>query len=778
MGKTLALRIRCLREIRRLLHVNYPGTSYHLLGGAGNIVQLRSLSSLPVSIVCVKKHDHMCYTSCRFSTMSKPKKESFPRLDLLSFIQSTVNKHEGPSHIWLNGILSQKNILKKEGITLVLVAEFFRGSSLTQHELFVMLNKVKFLQQRYPFIQVMGYQYTTSALLSKDDYTHLLQRVMKEYISFPILLSNKNFPTIVGGSCCIIFSGSKSPIMYHAREVDQVNLENVIKDLKAQQRKTLGFAQNMNSPWQKPLEVLNEPYLCISLQNLFLYFPGCISVDQSGDHIYISDSHHHRIIVFDAHGGIQDFIGSSPGFEDGDFESAKFMRPAASFYHADEGCLYIVDSENHAIRRADMERRTVETIYPATISNKDSSSLWSWILGKLWSKKDQEGSDEFSPKSLLFPWHMLKCQNDLLVLDFNLQTLWVMDLASGTLKEIVRGFSNIMEICGHTIMEKSNILKQVPDGLLKRVVHTSCSLEGVPYAALISSIATLQDDVIVCNPVGQEVFKFDRKSGTLSTFQFSNFSILGLPYWLSFPMERVCSTHDTLSELHVDHTEHFTLLPGRVDILLSIDIPHSFDLVEPLSESCTWRQARGAATVVSEEEAESSSTSEKVSAAQQWYDELDHHTFWAPEKERNKGQSSSTESSIDMISSRPSKVESEGKVRIGCCVNTSPGTSEIMVSAALYMKLRKKSADSRMESGEHHTAKMIVDHLDPAGRMGVRKDVLVSYLLASHRDLESLILCRPLHVMLKFDCPNHPTSEDNSKEIVVTQSSLNVNVSL
>ncbi|CAH9069064.1 unnamed protein product [Cuscuta europaea] len=83
----------------------------------------------------------------------------------------------------------------------------------------------------------------------------------------------------------------------------------------------------MNSPWIKPLEVFNEPYLCIPLQNLFLYFPGCISVDQSGDHIYISDSNHHRIIVFDAHGGIQDFIGSSPGFEDGDFENAKFMRP-------------------------------------------------------------------------------------------------------------------------------------------------------------------------------------------------------------------------------------------------------------------------------------------------------------------------------------------------------------------------------------------------------------------------------------------------------------------
>lgn len=38
-------------------------------------------------------------------------------------------------------------------------------------------------------------------------------------------------------------------------------------------------------------------------------------------------------------------IGSSPGFEDGEFESAKLMCPAASFYNAADGCLYFVDSE-------------------------------------------------------------------------------------------------------------------------------------------------------------------------------------------------------------------------------------------------------------------------------------------------------------------------------------------------------------------------------------------------------------------------------------------------
>ncbi|CAJ2667663.1 unnamed protein product [Trifolium pratense] len=38
-------------------------------------------------------------------------------------------------------------------------------------------------------------------------------------------------------------------------------------------------------------------------------------------------------------------IGSSPRFEDGDFESAKLRRPAGSYYHSTDDCLYFLDSE-------------------------------------------------------------------------------------------------------------------------------------------------------------------------------------------------------------------------------------------------------------------------------------------------------------------------------------------------------------------------------------------------------------------------------------------------
>lgn len=166
-------------------------------------------------------------------------------------------------------------------------------------------------------------------------------------------------------------------------------------------------------------------------------------------------------------------IGSSPGFEDGEFENANLMRPAASFYDVSEDCLYFVDSEvcfncflflnlisaigyrhssldaneclksldmvllclftssasfcqfvwlinyflylsqNHAIRRADMERRVVETIFPVTDGSKKNKGLWKWILDKIWMKRNTKlESEEFNAESFVFPWHILKSSNN------------------------------------------------------------------------------------------------------------------------------------------------------------------------------------------------------------------------------------------------------------------------------------------------------------------------------------------------------------------------------
>ncbi|CAH1418351.1 unnamed protein product [Lactuca virosa] len=139
-------------------------------------------------------------------------------------------------------------------------------------------------------------------------------------------------------------------------------------------------------------------------------------------------------------------IGSSPGFEDGEFESSKIIHLAALFYHNEDDSLYLVDSENHAIRRADMESKIVETLYPKPNVSETKSGLVSWIIDNIWSTNDiPSNSEEVDPKLLFYPCHLLKSlENDLFILNRSFQTLWILDLSSGIIKEVVKGSAKLI----------------------------------------------------------------------------------------------------------------------------------------------------------------------------------------------------------------------------------------------------------------------------------------------------------------------------------------------
>ena len=68
---------------------------------------------------------------------------------------------------------------------------------------------------------------------------------------------------------------------------------------------------------------MKEPFVCDIWKELLISFPGSVSADEDGQRIFISDTNHHRIIVANANGRVLDCIGSSPGFEDGPFETAQ-----------------------------------------------------------------------------------------------------------------------------------------------------------------------------------------------------------------------------------------------------------------------------------------------------------------------------------------------------------------------------------------------------------------------------------------------------------------------
>lgn len=92
----------------------------------------------------------------------------------------------------------------------------------------------------------------------------------------------------------------------------------------------------------------------------FLKFPGKVLADAESKRLFIADSNHHRVVVATFDGEVLDVIGGkAPGLEDGDFESARFHQPQG--LALDGNTLYVADTLNNAIRRIDLENRTVET---------------------------------------------------------------------------------------------------------------------------------------------------------------------------------------------------------------------------------------------------------------------------------------------------------------------------------------------------------------------------------------------------------------------------------
>ncbi|MEM3063955.1 MAG: thioredoxin-like domain-containing protein [Candidatus Nitrosotenuis sp.] len=91
-----------------------------------------------------------------------------------------------------------------------------------------------------------------------------------------------------------------------------------------------------------------------------LSFPGKLAISEDGI-LAVSDSNHNRIIIADTGGKILYTIGSSQtGLVDGSFESCRFFRPQGVAWMGKS--LYVADTENHAIRQIDFEKKSVNTV--------------------------------------------------------------------------------------------------------------------------------------------------------------------------------------------------------------------------------------------------------------------------------------------------------------------------------------------------------------------------------------------------------------------------------
>uniref|UniRef100_A0A8C5LIU1 NHL repeat-containing protein 2 n=1 Tax=Jaculus jaculus TaxID=51337 RepID=A0A8C5LIU1_JACJA len=122
-----------------------------------------------------------------------------------------------------------------------------------------------------------------------------------------------------------------------------------------------------------------------------LLFPGKVTVDPVTNRLVIADTGHHRILVIWKSGQIQHSIGGpNPGRKDGIFSESSFNSPQGVAMM--NNMIYVADTENHLIRKIDLETERVSTIAGIGIQGSDKeggakgeeqpiSSPWDVVIG-------------------------------------------------------------------------------------------------------------------------------------------------------------------------------------------------------------------------------------------------------------------------------------------------------------------------------------------------------------------------------------------------------------
>jgi len=99
------------------------------------------------------------------------------------------------------------------------------------------------------------------------------------------------------------------------------------------------------------------------LRTSTLAFPGKVLAAEASQRLFIADSNHHRVLVCDLDGRIQETIGAgAAGRVDGRFDEARFYRPQGLAFDDQRNVLYVADTENHLVRVVDLAARTVASL--------------------------------------------------------------------------------------------------------------------------------------------------------------------------------------------------------------------------------------------------------------------------------------------------------------------------------------------------------------------------------------------------------------------------------
>jgi len=273
------------------------------------------------------------------------------------------------------------------------------------------LPDLKYLEQKYKdSLTVIGVH--SAKFDNEKEIENIRQAILRYDIEHPVLVDSgfkvwqnyavRAWPTLM------VIDPEGYVVNYVSGEGHRDLLDQVIEKLihQHQEKGTINFHE-----LQLTLEKQQQPLITP------LAFPGKVLATTVG--LFIADSGHHRLVMSTANGEILNVIGSGqPGLRDGSFAEAQFFAPQGMTFDAENQMLYVADTENHALRRVDLQHQVVETIAG---TGEQSRNI-------------QPHSGMSTQTALNSPWDLQKVGNSLFIAMAGSHQIWEMDLENNIVK--------------------------------------------------------------------------------------------------------------------------------------------------------------------------------------------------------------------------------------------------------------------------------------------------------------------------------------------------------
>jgi len=273
------------------------------------------------------------------------------------------------------------------------------------------LPDLKYLEQKYKdSLTVIGVH--SAKFDNEKEVESIRQAILRYDIEHPILVDSgfrvwqqyavRAWPTlmVIDPEGYVVGSASGEG----NREVLDELIAKLIQEYRA---KGAIVSQEISSILEKQRQPLVTP----------LAFPGKVLATATG--LFIADSGHHRIIWSTLDGEIIHAIGTGKsGLTDGDLTQAQFFAPQGMVLDDENQLLYVADTENHAIRRINLQLQRVETI--AGTGEQSRNIRPHGGIGRA--------------TALNSPWDLVMVKNDLFIAMAGNHQIWQMDLEKGILQ--------------------------------------------------------------------------------------------------------------------------------------------------------------------------------------------------------------------------------------------------------------------------------------------------------------------------------------------------------